>query len=190
MTALHQRLRFDTDGGRILDADRRYLLLRADVLRGLFDALPEPAREEARRAFARSVATHGADSVRAYAEAVGVAALPGMMEDAAASLGWGRWHLQPASAGDAAATLALAVENSPFAAPPAPDATASASASAPTCHAIAGMLEALAGALWHEPAEARETRCAAVDGGSRCEFVARRAPARSVAPDRPLAPSP
>ena len=109
---LHERLVFDTANGAVLDASRRYVLLRADVLMGLFDALPDAARGAALRAFGRSVATHGADSLRAYAAAPGIngAALERAVESAAASLGWGRWTL--AHQGK---TLQLDVCNSPFA---------------------------------------------------------------------------
>jgi len=181
MAALHERLRFDTANGQVLDDQRRYLLLRTDVLMGLFDGLSETMRAEALRAFGRSVAEHGADSVRAYAASAGTAALPAMMEDAAASLGWGRWRIEttatagrravdPAAAEPTAddpadARLHLQVDNSPFAA----GATAG---TGPACHAIAGMLEALATALWNAPAHARETHCAAAHGGLTCRFVA------------------
>ena len=164
MPALHERLRFDTAHGQVLDESRRYVLLRADVLMGLFAELPPAARDEALRAFGRSVARHGADSVRAYAASAGRAALPALMEGAAASLGWGRWALDGSHAEGARPQWALQVENSPFAA-------AASGATAPVCHAIAGMLETLAAALWNAPAEARETHCGAVGGGP-CRFVA------------------
>ena len=181
MAALHERLRFDTANGQVLDDQRRYLLLRTDVLMGLFDGLSETMRAEALRAFGRSVAEHGADSVRAYAASAGTAALPAMMEDAAASLGWGRWRIETAAAPErrainavaaeptaddpADASLNLQVDNSPFAAAATPG-------TGPACHAIAGMLEALAAALWNEPAHAREIHCAAVHGGRTCRFEA------------------
>ncbi|HEY3633942.1 MAG TPA: V4R domain-containing protein, partial [Caldimonas sp.] len=57
------------------------------------------------------------------------------------------------------------VENSPFAGA-APPGTPLA------CHAIAGMLEALAGAMWSRDAEAHETHCAASGGETTCRFVA------------------
>ena len=164
MAALHERLQFDTARGQVLDESRRYVLLRADVLMGLFAELPPASRDEALRAFGRSVARHGADSVRAYAASAGRDALPALMESAAASLGWGRWALDGQRAEGARPQWSLQVENSPFAA-------ASPGAAAPVCHAIAGMLETLAAALWDAPAEAHETRCAAVDGGP-CRFVA------------------
>jgi predicted hydrocarbon binding protein len=159
--ALHQRLVFDVANGAVLDASRRYVLLRVDVLMGLFDALPIAAREAALQAFGRSVATHGADSLRAYAAEPGVdaAALQRTVEAAAASLGWGRWTL----AHDGA-TLGLDVANSPFAAAAAPS-------SRPVCAAIAGMLEALAATVLGERATAHETACAAT-GAPLCRFSA------------------
>ena len=179
---LHERLHFDTAHGQVLDAGRRYLLLRSDVLMGLFDRLPDAARAEALRAFGRSVAELGSDSVQAYAATAGAGALPAMMEGAAASLGWGRWHLRQTTSGSAPRSLTLEVENSPFAA-------ASTRAAAPACHAIAGMLEALAGALWNEPANARETWCAAEHGGARCEFSAVAQATLAAAPAHRPSPS-
>ena len=187
MEPLHQRLHFDTAHGAVFDGDRRYVLVRADVLMATFDALPGRAREDALRAFGRAVATQGSGSVRAYLDAVGAEALPAMLEGAAASLGWGRWRLGAIPPGGGAAApmrgsegttadesmpsraLTLEVENSPFA-------TASRGRGEPACHAIAGMLEGVAQALWREPAEARETHCAAAHGASGpCRFVATRA---------------
>lgn len=160
MKAFHQRLHFDTARGQVLDESRRYVLLRADVLMGTFDALPDAARKEALHAFGRSVATHGIDSIRAYAAANGPDALPAVMSSVAASLGWGHWHLEVER--DA---LRLRVDNSPFAA-------ASTRRGSPTCHAIAGMLEGLAGVLWNGAVCATETACGAQDGDV-CHFVAR-----------------
>lgn len=163
MAALHERLVFDTARGEVRDGDRRYLLMRTDVLMGLFDALPVDARVEALHALGRSVARYGAGSVRAYAESIGPVELCASMEDAAASLGWGRWRLDAADP----LTVGLAVENSPFAA-------AAAGSTEPVCHAIAGMLEALAATLWRTPARAHETHCAAVTGEGPCRFTASR----------------
>jgi hypothetical protein len=159
---LHERLVFDTANGAVLDASRRYVLLRADVLMGIFAALPEgEPRDAALAAFASSVATHGADSLRAYAAEPGVdaAALQRVVESAAASLGWGRWSIVRDGA-----TLSLAVRNSPFAAAAAPSPH-------PVCHAIAGMLATLASLVLDAPAAARETACAAA-GAPCCTFTA------------------
>jgi len=174
--ALHELLVFDTANGAVLDATRRYVLLRADVLMGVFAELPASAGDAALRAFGRSVATHGADSLRAYAAEVGVDAtsLQRTVESAAASLGWGRWTL----ARDGA-TLGLEVRNSPFAAAAAPSPR-------PVCAAIAGMLEALAAIVLGAGASARETACAA-SGAPCCRFSAS---LDDRAPPTPSAPSP
>jgi hypothetical protein len=55
------------------------------------------------------------------------------------------------------------VENSPFAATASP-------AASPVCHAIAGMLEAMARRLWQRPAVAHETRCRAAARRRRLPF--------------------
>ena len=176
---LHERLVFDSAGGAVLDGDRRYVLLRADVLMGLFAQLDGAARERALESLRASVHAHGAGSVRAYRDAVGAEALPSMMESAAASLGWGRWRIDSGRLHDRPPSLALAVENSPFAAH-APSGTPRA------CHAIAGMLEALGDALWSRPASARETRCAAA-GAADCRFVVAPRDAEPAVPEPPPA---
>lgn len=152
--ALHARLRHDLEGGQVLDGPRRYLLMRADVLMGAFDRLPGAARAQALRALGASVVQQGGDSVRAYLAELGADALLRAMEDASASLGWGRWTLHADGS-----RLQLEVRNSPFAA-------ATRRSDAPACHAIAGMLQALACAWWAGPASSRETRCACMGTGA------------------------
>jgi predicted hydrocarbon binding protein len=164
MPALHERLHFDTADGQVLDGPRRYVLMRADVLMGLFDELPAAARAEALQALGRAVAGRGADSLRAYASEPGVneEALLRVVESAAASLGWGRWQLRRD-----AASLGLEVRNSPFAA-------AAAAGSGPACHAITGMLQGLAGIVLGGAASATETACArSNEGAGCCRFAAR-----------------
>lgn len=186
MAPLHERLHFDTAHGRVLDGPRRYVLLRVDVLTGLFDALPDDARAAALRAFGASVTRFGGDSVRAYAQAAGREALLATVRDAAASLGWGRWRFD-----DAGDTLRLEVHDSPFA--------TGTAGRGPACHAIAGMLEAVAGALWTGGASARELACAAdtaTDAGDhRCRFEARPVSSKPPGPtahwsDSPLVQQP
>jgi uncharacterized protein len=162
--ALHERLHFDTARGEVRDGPRRYLLMRADVLMGLFERLPADAREQALQALEASVTENGGDSVRAYLAAAGADALLATMEQSAASLGWGRWRFEIESE-----ALRLHVDNSPFAAA-APHAEG-----ARACHAITGMLSAVAAALWGEAAQARETRCACAGpaGARQCTFEAR-----------------
>lgn len=144
---LHDRLVFDLAAGQVVDGPRRYVLMRTDVLMGAFDGLEESARTEALRALGRSVYRQGADSVRAYLRELGAEALLCAMEDGSASLGWGRWCLE-AEPG----LLRLRVANSPFA-------HATRRHDAPACHAITGMLAAVAGTLWSMPVRAEETQC-------------------------------
>lgn len=170
--ALHERLQFDTDKGEIRDGPRRYLVMRNDVLMGLFDRLEPRARREALEALGRSVTACGGDSVRAYLAEVGVERLARTIEEASASLGWGAWSLEHSQD-----RLALRVRNSPFAA-------GSAGREA-VCHPIAGMLQAVAQAIWGEGATARELRCACEAGGDaaagECLFEALRAGASAPA---------
>lgn len=174
---LHERLTFDLAAGQVLDGPRRYVLMRADVLMGTFDELPGPAREEALQALARSVARQGGQSVRAYLEELGPQRLLQAMEAGSASLGWGAWQLR----GEPGA-LHLSVRNSPFA-------TATRRRDGPACHAIAGMLGAVATALWSTPAQARELQCACTGAAAstRCTFVATAAPAAGEAVSGPRA---
>jgi len=165
--ALHQRLQFDLAHGQVLDQTRRYVLMRADVLMGMFDALPSPVRAEAFAGLARSVALHGGDSVRAYASQAGStqARLLQTMQDSAASLGWGVWQFAALSSVDGRPSgLQLTVRNSPFAAQSAPSAE-------PVCAAIGGMLDALGQALWQTACRVQETHCVVQGQHDDCSFT-------------------
>lgn len=167
--ALHQRLVFDLAAGQVLDGSRRYLIMRADVLMGAFDGLDARARAQALQSLAGSVTESGADSVRAYLAQVGPDALLQAMVEGSASLGWGLWTFRQDGA-----RLWLQVRNSPFA--------AASRQPGPACHAIAGMLRAVAQALWSTPVTVREERCAACATGlepALCLFHA--TPAASAA---------
>jgi predicted hydrocarbon binding protein len=155
------RLVFDTADGAILDANRRYLLLRHDTFMGIFTRLPPPARREALEALEAAVLEHGADSARAYrASGAGDArGLIAIIERTAPQLGWGRWSFTIEER-----CLRLEVVNSPFA-------DGSGMSADPVCHAILGMLRVLAAELFGEPATARERACAAC-GAARCSFEA------------------
>lgn len=166
-TALHQRLQFDVDHGQVLDQTRRYVLMRADVLMGMFDALPGAARAEALAALSRSVAVQGGDSVRAYASQPGSnhARLLQTMQDSAASLGWGVWQFAALWSADRQPLgLQLTVHNSPFAAQSAPSAE-------PVCAAIAGMLQAVGQALWQTACQVQEIHCVAQGRHAECSFT-------------------
>lgn len=164
-TGLLQRLSFDTAAGQVLDQDRRYLLMRADVLMGMFAALPAAQRLQAMAALTQSVWQHGANSVRAYASQPGGTqqVLLISMQDSAASLGWGRWQFDAVAQG-----LRLTVSNSPFA-------TMASFNDQPACGAIVGMLKALGEALWSGSVDAWESQCSAMHGHEShvCHFELR-----------------
>ncbi|MEO8119110.1 MAG: V4R domain-containing protein [Rhodoferax sp.] len=162
-TPLHEKLHFDTANGQVLDQSRRYLLMRTDVLMGLFDNLPQETREQALCALGQSVASFGSDSVRAYAAQpeVDESALLSTMQDAAASLGWGCWQFERTPNG-----LQLTVRNSPFVA-------GTAQRGSPACHAITGMFKGLISTLYPGGAKVRELSCAAQAGNGACFFEAR-----------------
>lgn len=167
--ALHERLVFDLAAGQVLDGGRRYLIMRADVLMGAFDGLDAQARVSALQSLAGSVTASGADSVHAYLAQVGPDALLQAMVQGSASLGWGVWRFRQHGG-----RLWLQVRNSPFA--------AASRQPGPACHAIAGMLRAVAQALWSAPVTVQERRCAAgtcgpapSPGHAACLFHAARA---------------
>lgn len=159
---LHQRLSFDTANGQVMDQARRYLLMRTDVLMGMFDLLPAHIRSQAFDALEKSVAHFGSDSIRAYAAQPEVTQtqLLTTMQQAASSLGWGQWQFTKKP--DA---LELIVNNSPFAA-------SSQQSDVCVCHAITGMLKGLANNIWSQEINAQEIFCANQTGGISCHFKA------------------
>ncbi|MFC7411283.1 V4R domain-containing protein [Hydrogenophaga atypica] len=167
-SALRERLVFDTDRGQVLDQDRRYVLMRADVLMGLFSELPEHSRADALAALSRSVLRHGGNSVRAYALGTGGApeALFNSVGMGAAALGWGVWTFEHGPN-----ECVLRVRNSPFA-------LASGPSPHPMCAPILGMFQAVCSHAWQQPVTVRETSCRACTGehshpaGEECIFHA------------------
>jgi predicted hydrocarbon binding protein len=161
MTEFRDRLVFDAERGEYRDGAIRYMMIRPDALMGIIAEMPEPVRGHAMEAFGRSIRRFGGHSARAYRDA-GADDLLATIEATAPQLGWGRWRLTRVEDG-----LALAVENSPFA--------AGAGASAhPVCAPIRGMLTAIGEMLLGEVAVA-ETACAAM-GAPCCTFKVRAAP--------------
>ena len=69
MSAFWDRIRIDEPAGTIFDGDRRYLLMRTDVLMGMLQKLPAELRSPVLAALAESTREHGGKSVRAYLEA-------------------------------------------------------------------------------------------------------------------------
>ncbi len=151
----------DTAHGELREGDARYLLIRDDSLMGIFQRLAEPARSEALRAFAESVAQFGGRSAARYA-AEDPEGFLGSVAAKAAQLGWGAWRFSRERTGE----LLLEVHNSPFAHGHGPS-------TAPVCAAIEGMLRAVAARVFDAPAESEESICAAT-GEAACRFVARR----------------
>ena len=155
MARLRERLSWDATAGTLHDGPRRYLMMRPDVLMGAVAALGADAQVAMLAALAASIARHGADSLRAYAEQVDgdAAALMTSTTEAAADLGWGEWTLQRHGS-----ELHLSVANSPFV----QGWRAAAGVShSPVCAPISGMLQALATQILQVPAQALECHCAA-----------------------------
>lgn len=165
---LHERLQFDTVNGQVLDMDRRYVLMRADVLMGVFEMMQPERRAEALEAFARSVLTYGSNSVRAYDQLGdgGAMGLFNAVAEGAASLGWGVWTFKLDGH-----MCRLEVLNSPFA-------HAGARIGTSACAPILGMLRAVCTHVWARPCVASELVCAGCSGPAGglegiCRFEAR-----------------
>jgi hypothetical protein len=201
LAGLRGRLVFDAEAGTVRDGPRRYLLMRPDVLMGMFARLDPNARGAALQALAASAEQQGGDSLAGYFESLGRDgdALLQATAAAAADLGWGRWSFH--RDGD---VLRLVVTDSPFAHGFVPlvavDVTAVADVACDdparardaagdpggprVCAPICGLLAATARLVWGDQAaaraddapgaiEAEELACAAAGHGC-CEFVARR----------------
>jgi hypothetical protein len=162
MTAFWNRIHADTAAGTIFDGERRYLMMRPDVLMGMLRELPEDTRSAVLAALAESTRVHGGKSVSAYQSTGGQALLQQTVIDGAAAFGWGTWRITSRSH-----EAELEVENSPFAA-------GYGRSDLPVCAPINGMFHSLAQALMGAAVEVRETHCAAQHGG-RCRFIAQRA---------------
>ncbi len=165
---LRDRLQWQTSHGQIMDADRRYLLMRTDVLMGVFRELPPEARQQAFAALARSANQGGGASTRAYFQSLqgDVSALLNTMTAYSAELGWGVWFF---SRDAQAHKIHLKVHNSPFAA-------GFGASDRPVCHPIAGILQTVGELALGQSALVQETCCAA-QGHTHCEFHIQALPA-------------
>lgn len=159
--SLRQRMQWQTELGQILDGDRRYLMMRSDVLMGAFRGLPAPYQLEALQALQQSVRIHGGKSAKAYFASLNNDAdrLLDTMARYSAQLGWGVWTLQKQTG-----ALAVQVDNSPFAA-------GFGHCTHPVCHPIVGMLETVGELVLGDAVQVRETQCAA-QGHPHCLFSA------------------
>jgi predicted hydrocarbon binding protein len=156
-----ERIVFDQVHGQIMDEARRYMLIRPEALMGIFTRLPPADAAMAMQALMASIYQQGSDSAKAYqrmGNGDGVSLLR-TVEATAPDLGWGRWtfDLKPRR-------LSLSVNNSPFA-------QGYGASRLPVCHAITGMLRAVAGIVFERPVLAEEKACAAM-GAPACLFEA------------------
>lgn len=161
-----------------MDGERRYLMLRADVLMGLFREISEELRRPALLALAASVRKHGGRSAEAYLAEPGSRAerLLDTIVRYSPQLGWGRWQVD-AHGGE---VIDVRVEHSPFAAGFGPSLE-------PVCYAIVGMLQAVGTIVFGRTVSVVETCCAAQEDVHHCAF--RVAPAAAGAAARPAGES-
>lgn len=166
--SLLDRMHWQTEQGQILDADRRYIMLRTDVLMGIFRQCPPQQQLELLEAFGRSVHQNGGASAKAYFASLNkdAAQLLETMTSSSAELGWGRWQFKSSPN---PGQLMLTVQNSPFAA-------GYGSSTTPVCHAIAGMLTSVGELVFDSSVTVSETLCAA-QGYEHCAFVISGCPA-------------
>ncbi len=162
MGQFREKLHWDGAEGQILDADRRYLMMRTDVLMGLFRRLDEPTRQQALQALGQAVREQGGQSAQAYWEAIGhnPQALLDSIASISAQLGWGVWQIAHQPSGG----LHVQVHNSPFAHGFGP-------CSLPVCHPIVGMLTAVGTLIHPQGVEVQEQRCCAQGAQADCQFT-------------------
>lgn len=163
--SFRERVKADEVQGEHRDGDIRYLIMRPDVLMGLFAALPPTERGNALEALARSAQTYGGRSVQAYRDAGAddASELLRVMVETSAQLGWGRWSFAYEDEGK---SLQLTIRNSPFA-------KGYGKSDTPVCHAARGIFTALAPVVMGGDVSVIESRCAAQDGGDTCHLQMR-----------------
>lgn len=158
---LHDRLEISLERGEMRDGAIRYLMMRPDVLMGMFAKLPQDVRRMALAALTESVAEFGGKSVAAYRNsgATSTTDLEQTIVRTSAELGWGVWNFCRQDDG----SIEVTVRNSPFA-------DGARGAEEESCAAITGMLTSLAPFFLGDGATVRETSCAARTGENLCRF--------------------
>jgi predicted hydrocarbon binding protein len=168
--SFHQRLNITPEKGEMRDGAIRYLIMRPDVLMGMFARLPETARAEALSARAASAAQNGGKSVKAYRDS-GAVQPEAMMKPSAATsgeLGWGVWSFETISPEQ----IDISVKNSPFAFGIGDSGRLS---ETPICAPITGMLTAIGPLLLGcETVDVAEVSCHAQTAKGLCHFTIRR----------------
>ncbi|WP_051517004.1 V4R domain-containing protein [Herbaspirillum sp. RV1423] len=163
MNGFLSRFDFDSAGGAIRDGDRRYLMMRHDVLMGAIAHLSAGARQEVLAALVQSAAINGGRSIAAYASESGIERLIEVTCSGAAALGWGVWAMQHRDG-----QLQLTVQDSPFASG---YIAAAATADDAVCAPISGIFASVASQVLGKPASVTEVECRA-HGAPTCRFVA------------------
>ena len=160
---LMDKMAWQLEAGQIMDGDRRYVMLRADVLMGMFRRLPPSVASTALDALGDSVRETGGQSATAYFQSLDndAARLLDTMASYSAELGWGKWSFDERADG-----LQLTVRNSPFAA-------GYGASSCPVCRPIAGMLTTVASLITDTTVCVEETQCASQPGVEHCSFQIR-----------------
>lgn len=152
-----ERVIFDLEEGQIADDNIRYVMMRADVVRTILQALTNPGSSAPHPA-AAAVTRFGGQSLDKYQSESGGSqgALWQVVTHTAASLGWGVWTVTPA--GDA---FSVEVRNSPF--------TSVHQTTHATCFPIVGMLQAVLNLDPNATNTIAETDCVSM-GADICRF--------------------
>lgn len=157
---LEASFEFDVPAGEVRDGDIRYLLMRPDVLMGMFSKLTSEDRQQALQALEQSAYENGQASMRVYRE-LEFSNSDEMLRffcASAARLGWGNfsYELGPEE------RLAFVVTNSAFAA-------GYGESDAPVCASITGILRAFVEVFFGRSVLVQEVECAAL-GSEVCRF--------------------
>jgi predicted hydrocarbon binding protein len=161
------RLSCDEGQGRIDLSGVRYMIVRPETFVELQRAMEEEVgHDRAGELVAAGGRAGGRASTRRFIVAAGLAgrAAAEAMAAMGPQIGWGHFLLESYQAEPG--RLAVVVRGSPFAEAYGPSPR-------PVCHAIRGIVQGIAEAVFDGEARAREERCSACGAGD-CRFVAER----------------
>jgi len=167
-----ERLEDLAEGGALLYAGNRYLLLQPECLTDFQRSLEaELGAEKVGQALYKSAHLQG-NLLAAHFQSelsLGEAELVRFMAHHCRQFGWGRAEITNLSIGHGA--LELEVFHSPFA-------EGFRQAEFPVCHVVRGFYAGVLQAILQSDVEGLETRCRAVEGPGPCTFVFAAAPSR------------